>query len=122
MTASPHLDVHHKDVTAGRIAKTADPVGVLDDPYVAWIEEMIQHFLTILYCHSFVNLQYQDRKLLLPPMAMPVAAVLLPTFSVTQRGYIVSWTNCAWPLIQPTIQGVNQIRGQARSHLTSQES
>jgi len=38
------------------------------------------------------------------------------------RGQIVGWTNRIWLLTQPTIQGINQIHGQARSHLTPQES
>jgi hypothetical protein len=35
----------------------ADPVGLLDDPHVAWVEEMIQYSFVVFYGHSFVNLQ-----------------------------------------------------------------
>jgi hypothetical protein len=111
-----------KDVTTGRITKAADPVGVLDDPHVAWVEEMIQYFFVVFDCHSFVNLQYLDENHSFSPATVSLATAFLPAFPPAQGGYIVSLTNCGWLPIQPTIQGVNQIRSQARSHLASQES
>jgi hypothetical protein len=51
---------------------------------------MIQHFFVVFYGHSFVDLQYQDKKCSPSPTAAPALTAPLPAFSATpRRGQII---------------------------------